>query len=78
MKNNSLGVCTLTLALLAFQLEVPPASAGDVAAGKVVYNNKCMLCHGADGSSATGYAKAEDLTPRISAPIACRKNQTPS
>ena len=28
MKNNSLGVCALTLALLVFQLEVPAASAG--------------------------------------------------
>jgi mono/diheme cytochrome c family protein len=63
MKKNSGGVRVLTLALLGMILEVPTASAGDAAAGKVVYSNKCMICHGADGSSATGYAKALGLDP---------------
>ncbi len=63
MRNSLLGVRTLTLALLVSILPLPPASVGDVAAGKVVYNDKCMICHGADGSSATGYAKALGLDP---------------
>jgi mono/diheme cytochrome c family protein len=35
----------------------------DVAAGKVVYGNRCLICHGADGAHATGYAKAMGLDP---------------
>jgi mono/diheme cytochrome c family protein len=63
MRNSLFGVRTLTLALFALILPLTPANAGDVAAGKVVYSDKCMICHGADGSSATGYAKALGLDP---------------
>lgn len=38
-------------------------SGADVAAGKSVYANKCMICHGADGEGKTGYAKALNLQP---------------
>lgn len=63
MKKISGGVKALSLALLGMMIEVPTTSAGDVSAGKVVYDNKCMICHGANGASATGYAKALGLEP---------------
>ncbi len=42
---------------------VPAGAAGDAAAGKTVYSNKCLICHGATGDGATGYAKAMKLQP---------------
>jgi mono/diheme cytochrome c family protein len=42
---------------------VPVGAAGDTAAGKTVYSNKCLICHGATGDGATGYAKAMKLQP---------------
>ncbi|MGA2901555.1 MAG: cytochrome c [Candidatus Acidiferrales bacterium] len=52
------------LAAVAVALGIAPAgNAGDAAAGKTVYNNKCQICHGANGEGATGYAKAMGLQP---------------
>jgi mono/diheme cytochrome c family protein len=64
---KNLGAVCYAMALLAAAAVAPriaPAvSAGDAAAGKTVYSNKCMICHGADGQGATGYAKAMKLQP---------------
>jgi len=62
MKKNSLAVSGL-IAFFGVALAIPAAGAGDASAGKTVYSNKCMICHGADGEGATGYAKAMGLEP---------------
>ncbi len=67
MKKNSFRVSGVIAALLGTSLAIGAAGAGDATIGKTVYGNKCMICHGADGEGATGYAKALGLEPaRIS------------
>ncbi len=61
MKKNSL--VSVIAAFLGMTLAIQAASTGDATAGKAVYSNKCMICHGADGQGATGYAKAMGLEP---------------
>jgi mono/diheme cytochrome c family protein len=51
------------IAFFGVVLAIQVAGAGDASAGKAVYSNKCMICHGADGQGATGYAKAMGLQP---------------
>jgi len=63
MENSSVGVTVLIAALLLPALAVQAAYAGDASAGKAVYTDKCMLCHGANGEGATGYAQAMGLQP---------------
>jgi mono/diheme cytochrome c family protein len=64
---KNLGAVFCAMAVLAAAAVSPPVapvgSAGDAAAGKTVYSNKCLICHGADGQGATGYAKAMKLQP---------------
>jgi len=62
MKNSLLGAKVVIEALLVMALAIH-AGAGDASAGKAVYSNKCMICHGANGEGATGYAKAMGLEP---------------
>ena len=62
MKKNSFGACVIA-ALLGVILTIHAAGAGDATSGKALYSNKCMICHGADGGGATGYAKAMGLEP---------------
>lgn len=38
-------------------------ASADAVAGKKVYEDKCMICHGADGQWKTGYAAAMGLQP---------------
>ncbi|OFW10906.1 MAG: hypothetical protein A3G20_07090 [Acidobacteria bacterium RIFCSPLOWO2_12_FULL_59_11] len=49
----------LTWGVLAVQ---PLAAAGDVQAGKTVYDSKCKLCHGADGKGNPVLAKSLKVT----------------
>jgi mono/diheme cytochrome c family protein len=63
MKKNLFGASVVIAALLGVALATQAAGAGDATAGKAVYRNKCMICHGADGEGATGYAKAMGLDP---------------
>jgi mono/diheme cytochrome c family protein len=63
MKKNSFGASVVIAALLVLVLAIQAAGAGDTTAGKAVYSNKCMICHGANGEGATGYAKALGLDP---------------
>ena len=63
MKNHRNRFKPLGMLALTMLWSVPACGAGDAAAGKAVYENKCMICHGADGASATGYAKALGLEP---------------
>jgi len=63
MKNSLLGAKVVIEALLVMALAIHAAGAGDASAGKAVYSNKCMICHGANGEGATGYAKAMGLEP---------------
>jgi mono/diheme cytochrome c family protein len=62
MKKNSLAASGL-IAFLGMALAIQAAGTGDATAGKAVYSNKCMICHGANGEGATGYAKAMGLEP---------------
>jgi mono/diheme cytochrome c family protein len=43
---------------------VTPAIAGDVAAGKTLYIQRCAQCHGEDGKANTTIAKALQPSPR--------------
>jgi cytochrome c len=61
MEKKSIGASGVT-ALLGLALAIQ-AGTGDATAGKTVYSNKCMICHGADGQGTTGYAKAMGLQP---------------
>jgi mono/diheme cytochrome c family protein len=63
MKNYSYKTAIATAAFLVIIGASTIRAGGDVAAGKVVYENKCLICHGADGAHATGYAKAMGLDP---------------
>ncbi|MGA7840773.1 MAG: cytochrome c [Candidatus Acidiferrales bacterium] len=63
MKKSLGGASGAIVALLGIAMAVWAAAAGDASAGKTVYANKCMICHGADGAGATGYAKALGLQP---------------
>ena len=61
-------------ALVAVALAMQAAYAGDATAGKTVYRDKCMICHGANGEGATGYAEAMGLQPaRLSSDRVQRK-----
>ena len=48
-------VPVVTLGL--FILGVPLLAAGDVQAGKAVYDSKCKICHGAEGEGNPAIAK---------------------
>jgi mono/diheme cytochrome c family protein len=53
--------CGLVLGLLLIVLAAPAparADAASAAAGAAVYKDKCMGCHGADGSGSTPMGKA--------------------
>jgi len=63
MKKSSLGLAGAIATLAGVALAIPPSGSGDATAGSAVYHNKCMICHGADGQGATGYAKAMGLQP---------------
>jgi mono/diheme cytochrome c family protein len=63
MKKSLIAASGAAVALLGITMALRAAAAGDAAAGKTVYANKCMICHGADGEGATGYAKAMGLQP---------------
>lgn len=63
MEKNSFGTTSVIAALLGVALAIQAAVASDATSGKAVYSNKCMICHGADGEGATGYAKAMGLEP---------------
>lgn len=63
MNRNRLGICALGIMTLGVVACLPAAVAGDATAGKSIYESKCMICHGRDGASATGYAKALALEP---------------
>ena len=51
-------IATLTLLAVAGALAAPPAARADAAAGAPLYKDKCMGCHGADGSGSTPMGKA--------------------
>jgi len=58
-RRTTSGACgALTLALFATALAMPPAARADAAAGAQLYKDKCMGCHGADGSGSTPMGKA--------------------
>jgi mono/diheme cytochrome c family protein len=63
MKKSLIGASGAIIALLGIAIAVRAAATGDAGAGKTVYANKCMICHGADGGGATGYANALGLQP---------------
>jgi mono/diheme cytochrome c family protein len=44
--------------LIATALSMPPAALADAAAGAQLYKDKCVGCHGADGSGSTPMGKA--------------------
>ena len=48
-------VSVVTLGL--FTLGLPLLAAGDVQAGKAVYDSKCKICHGAEGEGNPAVAK---------------------
>ncbi|HYL05857.1 MAG TPA: cytochrome c [Thermoanaerobaculia bacterium] len=51
-------IAALTLLAAASALAAPPAARADAAAGAPLYKDKCMGCHGADGSGSTPMGKA--------------------
>jgi cytochrome c6 len=54
-------IAALVLGLVVTALAVPPAAragAASVAAGAQLYKEKCLGCHGADGSGSTPMGKA--------------------
>jgi len=63
MNRNRTGIGALGMMALGLVASLPEARAADATAGKAVYESKCMICHGRDGASATGYAKALGLEP---------------
>lgn len=63
MKRTLLAASSALVALFGPAIVLGAAGAGDASAGKAIYSNKCMICHGADGEGATGYAKAMGLQP---------------
>jgi mono/diheme cytochrome c family protein len=63
MEKNSSAGSVVIAALLGVALAIQAAGASNATVGKTVYSNKCMICHGADGEGATGYAKALGLEP---------------
>lgn len=75
LKNLGAIFCAVAvLAVAAVSPGIAPAgAAGDAAAGKTVYSNKCLICHGADGQGATGYAKAMKLQPAVLSSDAVQK-----
>ena len=49
--------CLAVVLLASFMTPVPavasdPASSGDIKAGKAIYNQTCIVCHGANGKGA--------------------------
>jgi mono/diheme cytochrome c family protein len=62
MENGKAYLAAVVLATCAAPA-IQTKAAGDLAAGKTIYENKCMICHGADGQGKTGYAKAMKLEP---------------
>jgi mono/diheme cytochrome c family protein len=63
MKKRLFRASLVIAALPVVALTNPAWGAGDASAGKAIYSNKCMICHGANGEGATGYAKAMGLEP---------------
>jgi mono/diheme cytochrome c family protein len=63
MKRTLLAARSALVALFGAAIVLGAAGARDASAGKTIYSNKCMICHGADGEGATGYAKAMGLQP---------------
>jgi mono/diheme cytochrome c family protein len=63
MRRSSFGAMVVIAALLEVGPAIQALAAADANSGKAVYSNKCMICHGADGEGATGYAKALRLEP---------------
>ncbi len=60
-KTGAAAIAAPALALILAVLAAPPAARADaaaVAAGAQHYKDKCMGCHGADGSGSTAMGKA--------------------
>ena len=49
-------IALITLGI--FAMSVPLLAAGDAKAGKAVYDTKCKVCHGADGTGNAALAKS--------------------
>ncbi len=60
---NVCGLMALTMSILLGGL-LTSASAGDIAAGKDLYKQRCATCHGEDGKANTPIAKALTPPPR--------------
>ena len=62
---NRLGLALIVVTVAAI-LGGPltPAVAGDAAAGKELYKQRCAQCHGEDGKANTAIAKALKPVPR--------------
>ena len=58
------GLMALALAIVMLGGLTTSASAGDAAAGKDLYKQRCASCHGEDGKANTPIAKALKPPPR--------------